>query len=187
MISSCPKSLLIDRISLCGCEYSYLDGALISSVKMPSLKGLAIAGLSRVSNCAKVFTIPPHQNGQAVVFIVGTATHPSGRNAPMVISPSRSAPRYLARTRYGQRNRVRLSLQDHHSWSLASNMNVGLARQHRHKRLIHSPCVVNWQAMGIATAVRSGRISVVMWRRTARFWPSAVGLFPRRSVRPSAP
>ena len=58
----------------------YWDGGLISSVKMSSVKALAMARSSRVSNWAQGFAMAPHQHGQAVVVIIGHSNAADGAN-----------------------------------------------------------------------------------------------------------
>ncbi len=64
----------------------YLGGELISSVKMSSVKALAMARSSRVSNWAKVSPCRRTSMARQLSSSLATATQPTGRTTPMVIS-----------------------------------------------------------------------------------------------------
>ena len=66
----------------------YLDGGSISSVKMLSVRALPIARSSRARSWAKVSPsrLSPSMAMQ-LSSSLATATHPTGRTTPMVISP----------------------------------------------------------------------------------------------------
>jgi len=64
----------------------YWDGGLISSVKMSSVKALAMARSSRVSKWAKVSPWRRTSIARQLSSSLPTAT-PTGRTTPMVISP----------------------------------------------------------------------------------------------------
>ena len=69
-------------------DFSFAGYELISSVKVSSLKALAMARSSRISNWAKVSPLRRTSMAKELSPSQAVATHPTGRSVPIVISPS---------------------------------------------------------------------------------------------------
>src|ERR1019366_5744571 len=79
----------------------FFDGGLISSVKISSVKALAMARSSRVSNWVKVSPRRRTSMARQLCPSVAVATQPIGRSTPTVISPSAISSAMLGRDKEG--------------------------------------------------------------------------------------